>query len=165
MYGMALFVNEAVNVVFDSILRICLPKASALSGEGNEEKIWMLFRQSVKNIYIGVLAITVVVAAAAPAVLSLVYKGRYDDSLVLIYIFLGASLVKPAGYVAGVILGATGRIRLDNRICWATAVLNVGCNYFFIPAWGAVGAALASLLSFSVMTVLYVVSIRRLTGR
>lgn len=165
VYGMALFVNEAVNVVFDSILRICLPKASALSGEGNEEKIWMLFRQSVKNIYIGVLAITVVVAAAAPAVLSLVYKGRYDDSLVLIYIFLGASLVKPAGYVAGVILGATGRIRLDNRICWATAVLNVGCNYFFIPAWGAVGAALASLLSFSVMTVLYVVSIRRLTGR
>jgi O-antigen/teichoic acid export membrane protein len=163
VYGMALFVNEAVNVVFDSVLRICLPRASALSGEGNEEKIGLLFRQSVKNIYIGVAAITVVVALAAPAVLSLVYKGRYDDSLVLIYIFLAASLVKPAGYVSGVILGATGRIRLDNRICWATAALNVCCNYFFIPAWGAVGAAVASLLSFTVMTVLYVVSIRRLT--
>ena len=160
VYGMALFVNEAVNVVFDSVLRVCLPKASALSGAGDERKIRILFRQSVKNIYIGIIPIVAVIAVVAPTAIHLIYKGKYDDSIMLVYLFLASSLVKPVGYVAGVILGATGNIRLDNRNCWISAVLNVICNFLLIPRFGVMGAAIASTVSFTSLTLLHYVSLR-----
>ncbi|MBU0961321.1 MAG: polysaccharide biosynthesis C-terminal domain-containing protein, partial [Proteobacteria bacterium] len=159
VYGMALFVNEAVNVVFDSVLRVCLPKASALSGVGDDDRIRILFRQSVKNIYIGIIPIVVVIAVAAPTAIHLIYSGKYDDSIILIYLFLAASLVKPVGYVAGIILGATGNIKIDNRNCWISALLNVVCNFMFIPRFGVMGAAIASTLSFTSLTVLHYVSV------
>lgn len=161
VYGMALFVNEAVNVVFDSVLRVCLPKASALSGVGDEGSIRILFRQSVKNIYLGIIPIVAVIAVAAPTAINLIYKGKYDDSIVLIYLFLASSLVKPVGYVAGIILGATGNIRLDNRNCWISALLNIVCNFLFIPKFGVMGAAIASTLSFTSLTVLHYVAVHK----
>lgn len=165
VYGMALFVNEAVNVVFDSVLRVCLPRASALSGADDEGGIRILFRQSVKNIYIGIIPIVAVIAVAAPPAIQMIYKGKYDDSVALIYLFLASSLVKPVGYVAGVILGATGNIRLDNRNCWISAVLNVVCNFLFIPQFGVMGAAIASTISFTSLTVLHYVSVHQVVFR
>jgi len=162
VYGMALFVNEAVNMVFDSVLRVCLPKASALSGAGDAGRVELLFRQSVKNIYIGIIPIVAVIAVAAPTAINLIYHGKYDDSIALVYVFLASSVVKPVGYVAGVILGATGNIRIDNRNCWISAVLNVVCNYFFIPSFGVMGAAVASILSFTTLSVLHYFSVRKI---
>jgi len=161
VYGMALFVNEAVQIVFDSVLRICLPRASALSGTGDTARIRSLFRQSVKNIYIGIVPVVAVIGLAAPTVINLVYGGKYDDSIVLVYVFLASSVVKPVGYVAGVILGATGNIRLDNRNCWISAVLNVVCNALFIPRFGVMGAAIASILSFASLSILHYYSVRK----
>ena len=162
VYGLALFVNEAVNVVFDSVLRICLPKASALSGAGDDASIRILLRQSVKNIYIGITPITLIIAVAAPTAINLIYNGRYDDSIILVYLFLASSAIKPLGYVAGVILGATGNIKIDNRNNWIVALLNVLCNYLLIPRLGVMGAAIASIFSFFILTVLNYISVRRI---
>jgi len=161
VYGMALFVNEAVNVVFDSVLRVCLPQVSVLSGVNDENRIRMIFRQSVKDMYIGIIPIVSIIAVAAPTAIHLIYKGKYDDSILLIYIFLASSLVKPVGYVAGVILGATGNIRFDNRNCWISALLNLVCNYLLIPKFGVMGSAVASTLSFISLTILHYVSLQK----
>lgn len=161
VYGMALFVNEAVNVVFDSVLRVCLPQVSVLSGDNDTSRIRKVFRQSVKDMYIGIIPIVSIIAVAAPTVIHLIYKGKYDDSILLIYLFLASSLVKPVGYVAGVILGATGNIRFDNRNCWISALLNLVCNYLLIPKFGVMGSAIASTLSFISLTILHYVSLQK----
>jgi O-antigen/teichoic acid export membrane protein len=163
IYGMAMFVNEAVNMVFDSVLRICLPKASILSGD--KKRLMLLFQQSVKNIYIGIIPIVAVIAVAAPSMIHLIYKGKYDDSIILIYLFLAASVIKPIGYVAGTILGATGNIRLDNRNCWISALLNLLLNYLLIPDYGVMGAASASIVSFTILTVLHYLSFHKIVIR
>jgi len=75
---------------------------------------------------------------------------------------LAASLVKPVGTVAGLILGASGNIRIDNRNCLISALLNIVCNYFFIPRFGVMGAAVASVLSFSVLSILHYASARKI---
>jgi len=102
-----------------------------------------------------------VIAVAAPPAINLIYNGKYDDSIILIYLFLASSIVKPVGYVAGVILGATGNIKLDNRNRWISAVLNIGCNYMLIPQYGVTGAAVASILSFTSLTVLHYFSVQK----
>ena len=162
VYGLALFVNEAVNMVFDSLLRVCLPKASALSGTGDAVRVEILFRQTVKNIYIGIIPIIAVIAVAAPTAITQIYNGKYDDSITLVYIFLASSMIKPVGQVAGLILGASGNIRIDNRNCVIAALLNVVCNYFFIPRFGVMGAAAASILSFTALSILHYASVRKI---
>ncbi|HER63233.1 MAG TPA: hypothetical protein ENO11_04585 [Desulfobacteraceae bacterium] len=161
VYGMALFANEVMNMVIDSVLRVCLPQASALTHVSDKTEIKALFRHSVKNMYIGIVPLIAVIALAAPAVIHYVYAGKYDDSVILVYIFLAASLVKPVGYVAGIILSACGHIRLDNRNCWIAAMVNIVVNYFLIPRYGVIGAAIASVLSFMVLTVLHYFSMRK----
>ena len=162
VYGLALFVNEAVNMVFDSLLRVCLPKASALSGKGDTGRVELLFRQTVKNIYIGIIPIIAIIAVAAPTAITHIYNGKYDDSIALVYIFLASSMVKPVGHVAGLILGATGNIRIDNRNCLISAMLNVVCNYFFIPRFGVMAAAVTSILSFTALSILHYSSVRKI---
>lgn len=162
IYGMALFVNEAVNLVFDSVLRLCLPKASSLSSEMRDGKIKMLFYQSVRNIYVGIIPIVIVIGVAAKATIHLIYQGKYDDSIYLVYVFLAISLTKPIGYVAGVILGATGYIKVDNRNCWIIAGLNIILNIVLIPRYGIYGAAVASGSSFLCLTALNFYSLRKI---
>ncbi|MFH2122651.1 MAG: oligosaccharide flippase family protein [Pseudomonadota bacterium] len=152
IYGMAMFVNEAVNMIFDSVLRVCLPQASAFSNNNNQLKT--LFQQSVKKIYMGIIPIIVIIAVVSPSVVHLIYNGEYDDSIFLIYLFLVASVIKPVGYVAGVILGATGNIKIDNRNCWIAALVNLIFNYLLIPVYGVMGAAIASIISFASLTML-----------
>lgn len=160
IYGMALFVNEAVNVIFDSILRVCLPKASALSGAGNVKSIHRLFIQSTKNIYLGIFPIIVIIGIFSPKAINYIYDGQYDDSLFIIYIFLFSALTKPPGYVAGIILGATGKIKFDNRNCWLAAIFNLSVNFLLIPKYDVLGAAIASSLSFILLIILNYVSYR-----
>lgn len=161
VYGMAIFVNEAVNMVFDSVLRVCLPQASALTGINDRSRIRILFQKSVKDMYMGIIPIVLIIAMAAPTVIHMIYKGAYDDSILLIYIFLASSLVKPVGYVAGVILGATGNIKLDNRNCWISALLNLGFNFLLIPRYGVMGAAVASAFSFASLTILHYLALQK----
>jgi len=162
IYGMALFVNEAVNIIFDSVLRIFLPKASALSTEDYRHKARQLYYRSAKNIYIGIFPIIIIIALAGPYVIEWFYEGKFNDSIPLIYWFLAASLIKPYGYVAGVMLGATGHIRIDNRNTWIIAILNVVCNVVLIPRFGVSGAAAASFLSFACLTLINYVSVQKL---
>jgi O-antigen/teichoic acid export membrane protein len=71
-------------------------------------------------------------------------------------------MIKPVGQVAGLILGASGNIRIDNRNCVIAALLNVVCNYFFIPRFGVMGAAAASILSFTALSILHYASVRKI---
>lgn len=68
--------------------------------------------------------------------------------------------------VMGVVLSGTTQItaigislemktRLFAFAAWASAVANIGLNFILIPAWGADGAALATFLSYGLLTSLY----------
>lgn len=78
-----------------------------------------------------------------------------------------------APLVMGVVLSGTTQITaigisLENRTklfataAWATALTNVLLNFLLIPRWGAVGAAVATFLSYCVLTSLYLFWSQRL---
>lgn len=51
---------------------------------------------------------------------------------------------------------------LLSRAAWITAVVNLGLNLALIPGWGALGAGVATLVSYGVMTGLYLFWTQRL---
>ncbi|OAI49741.1 hypothetical protein AYO43_02845 [Nitrospira sp. SCGC AG-212-E16] len=75
--------------------------------------------------------------------------------------------------VAGVVLSGTTQItaigisleektKLFASAAWTTALVNIVLNFLLIPYWGARGAALATCLSYGVLTLLYLFWSQRL---
>jgi O-antigen/teichoic acid export membrane protein len=54
------------------------------------------------------------------------------------------------------------KTRLFVVAAWTTTVANILLNFFFIPVWGATGAAIATFLSYGILTTLYLFWSQRL---
>lgn len=72
--------------------------------------------------------------------------------------FLGACTV----YIYGTLLTANGSLRALNFIALSGMVLNVVLNLLFIPAYKALGATVATLLTQAVVAISHVVAARRI---
>ncbi len=162
VYGIALIVGEIINVILDGIQKVCLPTASSLSSRGGNHRILDLFKSSLRNAYLLSVPVVVSIVVVTPLFLRYFYEGQYDGAFMLIVLLGTSALIKPAGYIGGAILLGAGFVKVDNRNCWLTAALNIGLNLVFIPLWGVTGAALTTILSYFVLSLLQYRAVSRL---
>lgn len=89
--------------------------------------------------------------------MQLLYDEHTDASAsvfrILIYGIIPISLT----YVFGTLLTAAGRLKQLNILACCTLVINITINLIFIPRWGAVGSAWASLSAQSFMALTQVI--------
>lgn len=78
----------------------------------------------------------------------------YVPAAPILRIFLLLSLVKPWGRMAGISLDAIGKPQLNFKLVWISLVLNGGWNLLFIPWLGVSGAAIATVLSMTLTTLM-----------
>ncbi len=162
VYGIALIVGEIINVILDGIQKVCLPTASLLSSQGGSGRILDLFKSSLINAYLLSIPIVVSIVVVTPFFLQYFYQGQYDGAFLLIILLGTSALIKPAGYIGGAILLGAGFVKVDNRNCWLTASLNIGLNLICIPLWGVMGAAITTILSYCVLSLLQYRAVSRL---
>ncbi len=162
VYGIALIVGEIINVILDGIQKVCLPTASLLSSRGGDSSILDLFKSSLRSAYLLSVPVVVAIVVITPLFLQYFYKGQYDGAFLLIVLLGTSALIKPAGYIGGAILLGAGFVKVDNRNCWLTACLNIGLNLIFIPLWGVMGAAMTTILSYLVLSLLQYRAVNRL---
>jgi len=95
----------------------------------------------------GLLA--VLAAVLAPWLVPLVYGQDFADSVVPLLILLPGIVAFSCGRIAMADLMRRNMLERMAAILVAVTVLNVGLNLALIPLFGAVGAAVASLISYS----------------
>ncbi len=93
--------------------------------------------------------------------INLIAGPAYVDAAPVLRIFLLLSLIKPWGRIGGVTMDAIGKPRLNFRLVWISLGLNLGWNLLFIPWLGVVGAAIATVLSMTITTLLGQFALRR----
>lgn len=64
--------------------------------------------------------------------------------------------------ITGLGISLEKKTHLFTWATWTTAVLNICLNYFFIPRWGALGAAMATTASYTCLTAMYLYWSQRL---
>ena len=57
--------------------------------------------------------------------------------------------------ITGLGISLEKKTHLFTWATWTTAALNICLNYFFIPRWGALGAAMATTASYTCLTAMY----------
>lgn len=90
----------------------------------------------------------------APLIIGLIYGGQFAGSVALLQIYCWSI----PGMVLGLLINNFLLVENFRRIQMAVGILpmliNVGLNLIFIPVWGAPGAALATVISFTLAPLL-----------
>ena len=158
-YSMAVGLAELVFFFPNAVSTLFFPHVAGSTREDSDRQVPMVTRVT--------LLITAVVAVALVPVatmLILVFLPAFVPSLVPLFVLLPGVVALCAtkvvsGYISG--LGMTGTTSIVNV---GAFVLNIAVNIVLVPRYGIVGAAAASLISYSVSSFVFTVIAARLSG-
>ena len=110
----------------------------------------------------GTLAL--IAAVAAPVLVPLVYGAAFTDSVLPLLVLLPGIVALACGRIAMADLMRRNMLERMAAISVAVMLLNVGLCLAMVPAFGALGAAVASLISYSTHAALAITFDRRAGG-
>lgn len=79
--------------------------------------------------------------------MSLLYHEHVKESAIILRVVINCFLAISSVYIFGTLLTANGSLKLLNFVACGGMILNISLNYHFIPVYGALGAAIAGLIT------------------
>jgi O-antigen/teichoic acid export membrane protein len=157
--------SKIVNFIRQFILLITsavLPAASELQAEGQEERVYSLYRRSTKYVISFGLPIMLFAVISAPAILFGWIGEGYDSSVnILRVLALGYFFNTAAGTISPIVQGI-GRPDIQMWIAILSVSLNVPLSIFLIQRFGFLGAALGTTIAMVIAASIYFLRFHRL---
>jgi O-antigen/teichoic acid export membrane protein len=145
LYSLAVSLAEIVFYVPDSVSSIFMPRVAAVGREASAARV-----AEVTRLTFLVTAIVAIALAPACIVAIRVVLPAFTGSIMPLLVLLPAVVILSLSRVLSGYLVGIGIPRPTVVASIASLVLNVGANLALIPTSGITGAAIASLLSYSV---------------
>ncbi|MCP2729659.1 flippase [Limnofasciculus baicalensis] len=146
-----------LSTVFDFLPMILasstLPKLTQLRGKNSEDyfkKLQIYFDISTASW----LAIAIPVSILAPYIVPILYGEAFRASVPLLSVYAWSQFGSMFGVARGTFLAIEGKLHYSLIMSVMGAFLNIGLNYFMIPAYGAMGATVATLITYLFVIVL-----------
>ncbi len=86
---------------------------------------------------------------------------RYINSSDVLKVLVIGAVLQSTQQISAIGIPLEGKTNIFNKFAWVTAGLNVILNYIFIPLWGALGAALATIICHFCLTFFYFIKTYR----
>ncbi len=162
LYNVAFTVIAAVYllpvVLYQKFL---LPKLHRWSSH-NRAKLYQVYRRgNIVMLITGILAMTGIWATSTWAI-PLFFGVVYDDSIILLNIMAVSIPIVFVSFNSGAMLVTQDHMKKKLQFMAIVAVLSLLLNILLIPVYGAIGAALASLISNSVLLACYYYASKRI---
>jgi O-antigen/teichoic acid export membrane protein len=159
-YSMAVAMAELVYLFPNAVSTFFFPRVAAASREESDRQVATVSR--VTLLLTGAVALALVPAAAIAIAL---FLPAFEPSLPALYLLLpGVVAIAVAQVLTGYVAGL-GRPGLASFVSIFAFAANVGFNLVLIPRFGILGASAASLLSYTLSSIVYSVVAARLTGQ
>lgn len=138
---------NAMNMVGWLLAGLLIPMYARLTAAG--ESVRPLLRFSARLLFVGSVCVAVPLFFASQPVVDLLYTfANKDTGLILMALSL-TFIAQCVNYAYGSLLSATGLIGRMNYVYVVGVVINIGGNWLLLPAYGAVGAAVMTLVTQS----------------
>ncbi|MBQ9416613.1 MAG: flippase [Clostridia bacterium] len=135
---------------------------SAIMGQ-NDEK---MTREMYSKIYRGYMSLSVLACSGLIFLCRIISRILLDESFGEAWVFMPVLLIATVFTNLDTFLGSVYQLRKKPLMSFVTsffgAALNVVMNFILIPVWGAMGAAVATALSYFIVWVLRTIDVRRL---
>jgi O-antigen/teichoic acid export membrane protein len=154
LYYVSVRLSEIITVLASSVADVLMPEVAAR--ESTEESVRLLTRSLRQTLYV-YLIVLVPLWLGAPLILRGAYGAEFLAATGTLRLLLVASLIWSTGAIIISGLNGLGYPGLSTVARLASAVVTVFALLYWLPRKGIAGAALASLLGYSVMmlTALY----------
>jgi len=119
-----------------------------------KEKLQSIFEKSMYFLIIFSIPIAFGTASLADKIILKLYTAEYEPSILTIQIFIFAVLPIFLSYPVGSLLNSCDKQTVNTTNMGITMILNVILNIFLIPKFQQAGAAIATLISLSVLFIL-----------
>lgn len=149
-FNMASRVINFVEVPTFTVASVVFPQSALRNKQGGPGAVKVLYEKSVGAIFAFLLPVVLVVLLF-PELIILVIAGKdYLENAFLLQVVIFYSLFIPFARQFGTIMDSIGRPQLNFFLICLLAVVNIGFNYVFIRYYGVLGAAFATLLTYSI---------------
>lgn len=126
-----------------SIIALAVPKFAELHSTGTRQELQKLVSEVIQLIFWPSLLAAIVLALLGPFVLSLFGPG-FEKGYPAMLVVLTGLVLRSATIPVEYLLNMTGHHRDTMRVYALAAVANIGLNFLLIPAYGILGAAIAT---------------------
>lgn len=148
IYSQAFRLLDAINQPAYLFSVLLLPMFSGMLAR--KESVTALSKLAFSLLFVMGLAISVATYFAAPELMALLYDNHSASSAPVLQALLFSSLAFGTTFVFGTLLTAKGDLKLLNKVAFMGFLLNVILNLILIPFYGALGAAVATVLTQSI---------------
>jgi len=151
-------------IVFSTFTILLTPAIARLFARQDREQLRDLYWRTAAWIAVASFPIFVATFSLATPVTVLLFGERYRSSGLILAALALARYVDAAFGANGQTIRMFGGVREIVVVNLLTAGLHLGLALLLIPVYGAMGAAIAILISFVIYNVLKQVALRRVTG-
>jgi len=161
IYASAFRLLDALVMIAYLFSVILLPLFSKMIKE--KENIQPIVRTSFSFLYVFAIGVTVILLCYREPVISLLYNDHIAASVSVFTILIPCIIPIAFTYVFGTLLTANGSLKKLNITALVGIIVNILINIILIPKLQARGAAIASLCTQSVVSLLqFIIAIREL---
>lgn len=133
--------------VLSAIISSLSPTITRLKEEGNEVDYRRKNRQLYGIVFYISTGVSLLFTVFAPVVIKLLYGDAYAGSIAPLRVITWYVAFSYLGVARDIWMVCENRQKYSKYMYIAAVIANIGMNYFLIPLWGATGAAVASLVT------------------
>jgi len=152
VYSIALGLANLILIFPSGISGIFFPVVSELFGKNDINEMNRILKTSMKWTAILMVPLALIMGVFADSLLMLFYGETYGQGAIVLVLFIAGLFIRSLFYLPQLILSAMRRLDVELKAAGAAAVANVILNFLLIPMLGIDGAALASMLSFAIVS-------------
>ncbi|MBI5227901.1 flippase [Candidatus Micrarchaeota archaeon] len=155
VYSIATTFAGVLSIFPASIGSIFLPLMSRLAAKNDLSKMRSMMETANRWVLLITIPVAVMFIGFSSQMLGQFYGPSYAGGGEVMAIFTLGLLISALAYVVSIAFAAIRMIKLEFKITVVVAIVNVLFNFLLIPIYGMIGSAVASVIGFLVMVVLF----------
>ena len=144
--------------------RVSYPVASSYLAQNKTQKLYKLVDKCLKYSAIIMIALALITISFGEEIIQLIFGNGFEPSIPVLKILAVAAVFMGVVKSLGSLYAAAGRVEVNLFITTLVTFANILLNLLWIPRFGIMGAAFASLFSYSLFFTLFSVFLPRVIG-
>ncbi len=148
IYGLAVVIQRVARIPAVAYADATFPSLVRNAASPDSSQSFAAMRSRMRrNMFLLALGTSLILAAAAPFAVPFAFGDEYSASVTPLLLLLAGQVVWASGAIHGRSLLAQGFVRANFSAAALAAMINIGANLTLIPLYGIIGAAIATMIS------------------
>jgi O-antigen/teichoic acid export membrane protein len=162
IYSSAMRLSNLIEYPATSVAEVSYPHSTSRISVDGEAVIKTIYEKTVGLTLAIVLPIVIVTFLFSNLIISIIAGTAYAEASLVLRVLILFGLLIPFNRQFGMVMDSTGRPHINFRLLVFGFVLNLGLNVLMVFQFGILGAAYATLLSYSLISVVGLIILRKI---